>query len=35
MLKRRWQDIAIGLVVPVVAIAIWQWVAGMPTVIVA
>ncbi|MCS0611835.1 ABC transporter permease [Massilia kyonggiensis] len=29
MTKRRWQDIAIGLVVPVVAIAIWQWVAGM------
>ena len=29
MTKRRWQDIAIGLVVPVVAIAIWQWVASM------
>jgi NitT/TauT family transport system permease protein len=29
MTKRRWQDIAIGMVVPVVAIAIWQWVAGM------
>ncbi|MCS0583516.1 ABC transporter permease [Massilia pinisoli] len=29
MVKRRWQDIAIGMVVPVVAIAIWQWVAGM------
>jgi NitT/TauT family transport system permease protein len=29
MAKRRWQDIAIGMVVPVVAIAIWQWVAGM------
>jgi NitT/TauT family transport system permease protein len=29
MVKRRWQDIAIGLVVPVVAIAIWQWVASM------
>jgi NitT/TauT family transport system permease protein len=29
MTKRRWQDIAIGLVVPVVAIAVWQWVAGM------
>jgi NitT/TauT family transport system permease protein len=28
MTKRRWQDIAIGLVVPVVAIAIWQWVAS-------
>jgi NitT/TauT family transport system permease protein len=29
MKKRRWQDIAIGLVVPVLAIAVWQWVAGM------
>ena len=29
MTKRRWQEIAIGLVVPVVAIAVWQWVAGM------
>jgi NitT/TauT family transport system permease protein len=29
MLKRRGKDIAVGLVVPVVAIAIWQWVANM------
>lgn len=29
MKKRRWQDIAVGLVVPVLAIAVWQWVAGM------
>jgi NitT/TauT family transport system permease protein len=29
MKKRRWQDIAIGLVVPVLAIAVWQWVASM------
>jgi NitT/TauT family transport system permease protein len=29
MKKRRWQDIAIGLVVPVLAIAVWQSVAGM------
>jgi NitT/TauT family transport system permease protein len=29
MTKRRWQDIAIGLVVPVVAIVVWQVVAGM------
>jgi NitT/TauT family transport system permease protein len=29
MVKRRWQDIAVGLVVPVIAIGIWQWVAGM------
>lgn len=29
MMKRRWQDIAIGLVVPVVAIAIWQGGASM------
>jgi NitT/TauT family transport system permease protein len=29
MTKRRWQDIAIGMVVPIVAIAIWQGVAGM------
>ena len=28
MVKRRWQDIAIGLVVPVVAIAVWQWVVS-------
>jgi len=27
MAKRRGQDIAVGLVVPVAAIAIWQWVA--------
>ena len=26
-MKRKGQDIAVGLVVPVVAIAIWQWVA--------
>jgi NitT/TauT family transport system permease protein len=25
--KRKWQEVAIGLVVPVVAIGIWQWVA--------
>jgi NitT/TauT family transport system permease protein len=29
MAKRNWQDVAAGLVVPVIAIAIWQWVAGM------
>jgi NitT/TauT family transport system permease protein len=29
MVKRRWQDIAVGLVVPIVAIGIWQWVANM------
>jgi NitT/TauT family transport system permease protein len=29
MLRRRWQDIVVGLVVPVVAIGIWQWVASM------
>jgi NitT/TauT family transport system permease protein len=29
MVKRRWQDIAVGLVVPIVAIGIWQWVASM------
>ncbi|QJE00572.1 ABC transporter permease [Massilia forsythiae] len=29
MVKRRWQDAAAGLVVPVVAIGIWQWVASM------
>lgn len=29
MVKRKWQDIAVGLVVPIVAIAIWQGVAGM------
>jgi NitT/TauT family transport system permease protein len=29
MLRRRWQDIAVGLVVPIVAIGIWQWVASM------
>src|SRR3954464_13784686 len=29
MVKRRWQDMAVGLVVPVVAIGIWQWVASM------
>jgi NitT/TauT family transport system permease protein len=29
MAKRRWQDIAVGLVVPAVAIGIWQWVANM------
>ncbi|MCS0588569.1 ABC transporter permease [Massilia norwichensis] len=29
MVKRRWNDIAVGLVVPVIAIAIWQWVANM------
>lgn len=29
MLKRSWQDIAVGLVVPIVAIGIWQWVANM------
>jgi NitT/TauT family transport system permease protein len=28
MTKRRWQDIAVGLVVPVVAIAVWQWVVS-------
>jgi NitT/TauT family transport system permease protein len=29
MLKRRGKDIAVGLVVPIVAIGIWQWVASM------
>ncbi len=29
MVKRRAQDIAVGLVVPVIAIGIWQWVASM------
>jgi len=29
MAKRSWQDIAVGLVVPIMAIGIWQWVAGM------
>jgi NitT/TauT family transport system permease protein len=29
MMKRRGQDIAVGLIVPVVAIGIWQWVASM------
>jgi NitT/TauT family transport system permease protein len=29
MLKRRGKDIAVGLVVPIVAIGIWQWVANM------
>jgi NitT/TauT family transport system permease protein len=29
MAKRRWQDIAVGLVVPAVAIGLWQWVASM------
>jgi NitT/TauT family transport system permease protein len=29
MLKRSWQDIAVGLVVPIVAVGIWQWVANM------
>jgi NitT/TauT family transport system permease protein len=29
MVKRRWNDIAVGLVVPVIAIGIWQWVASM------
>jgi NitT/TauT family transport system permease protein len=29
MVKRRWQDVAVGLVVPAVAIGIWQWVASM------
>jgi NitT/TauT family transport system permease protein len=28
-MKRRGQDIAVGLIVPVVAIGIWQWVASM------
>jgi NitT/TauT family transport system permease protein len=27
--KRRWQDIAVGLVVPIIAIAVWQGVASM------
>jgi NitT/TauT family transport system permease protein len=27
MRKRNWQEVGIGMVVPVVAIAIWQWVA--------
>jgi NitT/TauT family transport system permease protein len=27
MAKRNWNEIAVGLVVPVAAIAIWQWVA--------
>jgi NitT/TauT family transport system permease protein len=29
MVNRRGQDIAVGLVVPIVAIGIWQWVASM------
>ena len=29
MAKRRWQDIAVGMVVPILAIAVWQLVAGM------
>jgi NitT/TauT family transport system permease protein len=29
MKQRRWQDIAVGLVVPIVAIAVWQGVASM------
>jgi NitT/TauT family transport system permease protein len=29
MLKRRWRDIAVGLVVPAIAIGIWQWVAAV------
>lgn len=29
MAKRRAQDIAVGLVVPAVAIGLWQWVASM------
>jgi NitT/TauT family transport system permease protein len=29
MVKRRWNDIAVGLIVPVIAIGIWQWVASM------
>jgi NitT/TauT family transport system permease protein len=29
MVKRRWQDVAVGLVVPIIAIGIWQWVASM------
>jgi NitT/TauT family transport system permease protein len=29
MVKRKWKDIAVGLVVPIVAILIWQWVATM------
>ena len=29
MKKRRWQDIAVGMVVPILAIAVWQLVAGM------
>jgi NitT/TauT family transport system permease protein len=29
MVKRSGQDIAVGLVVPIVAIGIWQWVASM------
>jgi NitT/TauT family transport system permease protein len=29
MVKRRAQDIAVGLVVPIIAIGIWQWVANM------
>jgi NitT/TauT family transport system permease protein len=29
MVKRRGKDIAVGLIVPVVAIGIWQWVASM------
>ncbi|QNA90428.1 ABC transporter permease [Massilia sp. Dwa41.01b] len=28
MKKRNWRDIAVGMVVPVLAIAIWQWVAS-------
>src|SRR5205823_3166229 len=29
MLKRRWKDIAVGLVVPAIAIAVWQLAASM------
>ena len=29
MVKRRWQDSAVGLVVPLIALAVWQGVAGM------
>jgi NitT/TauT family transport system permease protein len=29
MMKRSGQDIAVGLIVPIVAIGIWQWVASM------
>jgi NitT/TauT family transport system permease protein len=29
MTKKKWNDIAVGLVVPIVAIGLWQWVASM------